>query len=77
MIKKYSEIEEKDILERQQKVIDFLKENQLNPIARLSMQNDGKDVFGIKVHVELMDLKYKQDNELKLPEITEGEVKDK
>lgn len=58
MDNKYSPEQIIDVQEREKKALDFLKELELTPSAILSMQNNGKDVFGIKVQPYLQDTKY-------------------
>lgn len=76
MKKTYTPEEIEDIKKRQQEVIDFLKEKQVNPIAYLSYHNLGDDTFSTKVDIILQDTKFtEKTKEEKVNDILEAEVK--
>lgn len=54
----YSEQEIQDIKEREQKCLEFLKENQITPSCAPMLVNMGDDTFGIKLIPFLKDFKY-------------------
>jgi len=56
----YSQEEIKDIAERTQKVVEFMKENQLDPRAQVYKENIGGNKFVDVVNVFLQDLKYEK-----------------
>ena len=47
-----------DIKEREAKALAILKELQLSPASQLAFENDGNDLFGIKLYPYLADTKY-------------------
>lgn len=54
----YSESEKADILEREKKCLEFLKEQQMTPSCAPMLVNMGDDTFGIKLIPFLKDFKY-------------------
>ncbi len=53
-----TEGEIKDITEREQKALDFLKELQLTPAVMMQAVNLGNDTFGMKPLPYLQDTKF-------------------
>lgn len=55
---KYSPEQVKDIKEREQKALNYLKELQLTPAAAISKEQIGNDMFADKVVPFIRDTKY-------------------
>jgi len=56
----YSEEQRKDILERSEKAISYLKTLDLQPAAFVSMANTKDGLFAVKVDAYLQDTRYTQ-----------------
>lgn len=73
MNNQYTPEQIKDIQDREQKALDFLKELQLTPAAAVSknrlMTNEGEEVWVDKVQPYLADFKY-------APKVSEIQLKD-
>lgn len=54
----YTNEMKKDIMEREAKALEMLKELQLSPAASIGYINIGNDTFATKMYPYLSDLKY-------------------